>query len=200
MQLWLCSPLAERWEVGSSRAAAGRDGAMCGGWGYESSPGQQEAGAGRHPAWPGVSPGGGGREGLQHAYREEEDAAEHHGQCSPVGSRTSDLIKTYSKYSGSVFRKKKENALTVQIICVVHPGAWAAAGRGGSSQTEASDGKGHHGCQDQEDRGGSHVAGRPEQQAQQGLMQCSFSPEVKVHLPPGRVTSYLLVFFFVCFF
>lgn len=52
-----------------------------------------------------------------------------------------------------------------------HPGPGAAAGRGGSSQTEASDGEGHHGREAEEARGGRHGAGRPEQQAQQGLIQ-----------------------------
>lgn len=63
------------------------------------------------------------------------------------------------------------NALMLQIVCVVHPGLGAATGRGGSSQTEASDGEGHHGRQAEEAGGGCHGAGRPEQQAQQGFIQ-----------------------------
>ena len=52
-------------------------------------------------------------------------------------------------------------------------GLGAAAGRGGRSQAEASAGEGHSGVQDEEGGGGRHVAGRPEQQVEQGQKESS---------------------------
>lgn len=68
--------------------------------------------------------------------------------------------------------KEQRHTLTLQIVCVVDPGSGAAARRGGSSQTEAADGEGHHGRKAEDARGACHGPGRPEQQAQQGLIQC----------------------------
>lgn len=84
-------------------------------------------------------------------------------------SRTSQSVKPSGIQNPNSWLYKWFNACMWCFVVYLGPGA--AAWWGGGCQAEASDGKGHHRCQTEEDGGGRHGAGRPELQTQQGLKE-----------------------------